>query len=64
MLSSNLGLDFQRCLKTQKGTENIQHSICAWFPLMPTELFMDESAITKGMNISSRPVIGGIVTYK
>lgn len=31
---------------------------------MPTELFMDESAITKGMNISSRPVIGGIVIYK
>lgn len=64
MLSSNLGLDFQRCLKTQKGTEDIQHSICAWFPLKPTELFVDESASIKGMNNSSRAVFGEIVTNK
>lgn len=64
MLSSNLELDFQKCLKTQRGTEDIQHSICAWFPLKPTELFVDESTSIKGINTSSRPVIGGIFSYK
>jgi len=65
MLSSNLGLDFQRCLKMQKGTEDIQHSICAWFPLKLTELFVDQSTSIRAKNISSRSVIqDGILTYK
>lgn len=66
-LSSNLGLDFQRCLKTQKGTEDIQRYLCL-VPIEPIGLFVDESTSIKGMNsikgISSRPVIGGILIYK
>lgn len=65
MLSSNLGVDFQRCLKMQKGTEDIQHSICAWFPLKPMELLVDQSTSIRGKNISSRSVLQAeILTYK
>lgn len=63
ILSSNLGLDCQRYLKMQKGTEDIQCSICAWFPLKPMELFVDQSTNIRVKNISNRSVTqGGIIT--